>query len=64
MSVRIGTFENTDPETGEQKLLPWIELKGDNSKYAFTFGMLKARLIVENYDEIQQFVADNSKRGN
>ena len=43
------------------KTFPTIELKkGDAKKYGFTFGVSKARMILENFDEIRQFVEDNS----
>ena len=44
---------------------PTIELKnGETQKFGFTFGLTKARLILENYDEIRQFVEDNSGLAN
>ncbi len=43
------------------KRYPTIELKdGKSGKYGFTFGLSKARLILENYEDIRQFVQDNS----
>ena len=55
MSVKISAFEK------DGKSFPTIELKptGD-AKFGFTFGLSKARLILNNVDEIQQFVESNS----
>ena len=33
----------------------------EDDKYAFTFGVVKARLILENIKDIEKFVADNQK---
>jgi hypothetical protein len=33
----------------------------EDDKYPFTFGMSKARLILENLEEVKRFVEDNSK---
>lgn len=58
MSVKIGSFEK------DGKSFPTIELrKGDSEKYGFAFGLSKARLILEHFDEIRQFVEDNSAAG-
>ena len=39
-----------------------IELKnGVFCKLGFTFGLSKARLILENYEDIRQFVQDNTE---
>jgi hypothetical protein len=35
--------------------------RSEDDKYPFTFGMSKARLILENLEEIKRFVEDNSK---
>jgi len=44
----------------EGRTYPTIELKeGMASKFGFTFGLSKARLILENYEDIRQFVQDN-----
>ena len=52
--VKISQFEK------DGKSFPTIELKNaENGKFGFTFGLLKARLILENFDEIRQFVEDN-----
>ena len=48
-------------ELSEFKGKPVIILKRDeNDKYPFSFGMNKARLILENLEAIQKFVAENS----
>lgn len=55
MSVKISTFEK------DGKQYPTMELRTDkDAKFAFTFGVSKAKLIVEHIDEINQFVEDNS----
>jgi len=47
-------------ERSEFKGKPVIIIKRDeNDKYPFTFGMSKARLILENLEEIKRFVEDN-----
>jgi len=38
-----------------------IMRRSEDDKYPFTFGMSKARLILENLEEIKRFVEDNSK---
>ncbi len=49
-------------ERGEFKGKPVLILKRDEEdKYPFSFGMTKAKLIVENIEEIKKFVAENSK---
>ena len=46
----------------EGKTYPTIELKnGQSGKFGFTFGLSKARLILENYEDIRQFVQDNAE---
>ena len=41
---------------------PVIILKrADGDKYPFTFGLSKARLILENIKEIEKFVEENNK---
>ena len=54
MSVKIGVFERDGMK------FPTVELKaGKDDKFAFTFGLSKARLIIENLDAIKKFVEDN-----
>ena len=49
-------------ERGEFNGRPVLILKrGEGDKYAFTFGLSKARLIMENLDEIKKFVEENDK---
>lgn len=53
--VKVSSFEK------DGKSFPTIELtNGKSGKFGFTFGLVKARLILENYDDIRQFVEDNS----
>ena len=41
---------------------PVIILKrSEEDRYAFTFGLNKARLILENLEEIKKFVEENDK---
>ena len=54
MSVKVGSFQK------DGKAFPTIELRNGTEKFGFTFGLSKARLIVENFDEIRQFVEDNT----
>ena len=49
-------------ELSEFKGKPVIILKRDeNDKYPFSFGLSKARLIIEYFEEIKKFVAENEK---
>ncbi len=49
-------------ERTEFKGKPVMVIKRDeNDKYPFSFGMTKAKMILENLDEIRRFVEDNSK---
>jgi len=49
-------------ERTEYKGKPVMVIKRDeNDKYPFSFGMTKAKMILENLDEIRRFVEDNSK---
>lgn len=36
-------------------------LKDENDKLPFTFGLTKAKLIMENLDAVKAFVENNSK---
>ena len=59
MSVKIGLFQK------DGKDFPTIELKNGAGKgFGFTFGLGKARLILENIEDIQRFVEDNQSVGN
>ena len=49
-------------ERSEYKGKPVMMIKRDeNDKYPFSFGMTKAKMILENLDEIRRFVEDNTK---
>jgi len=49
-------------ERTEFKGKPVLILKRvEDDKYPFSFGMNKARLIMENLEEIKKFIEDNSK---
>lgn len=49
-------------ERSEYKGKPVLVIKRDeNDKYPFAFGLNKARMILENLEEIRRFVEDNSK---
>jgi hypothetical protein len=49
-------------ERSEFKGKPILILKRDeNEKFPFSFGLSKAKLILENIDEIKKFVDENSK---
>lgn len=53
--VTVTTFEK------DGKSYPTIALKADaEAKFGFTFGISKAKLIVENIDAIRKFVIDNT----
>lgn len=48
------------PVVGEYKGKPTISLMREaNDRFPFTFGVPKAKLIVEHFDEIVAFVASN-----
>lgn len=36
-------------------------MRDDKDKYPISFGVVKAKLILENIKEIEKFVADNQK---
>jgi hypothetical protein len=49
-------------ERSEFKGKPVLILRRDeNDKYPFTFGLSKARLLLENLEEIKRFVEENEK---
>lgn len=49
-------------ERSEYKGKPVLIIKRDeNDKYPFAFGLNKARLILENIEEIKRFVEENNK---
>lgn len=50
-------------ERTEYKGQPVLILKrNENDKYPFSFGLSKARLIIEGIEEIKKFVAENDKK--
>ena len=49
-------------ERSEYNGKPIIVLRRDeNDKFPFSFGLVKARLILENIEEIKKFVEKNDK---
>ncbi|NLO91708.1 MAG: hypothetical protein GX410_06930 [Elusimicrobia bacterium] len=49
-------------ERTEYKGNPLLVLKRDeNDKYPFSFGLTKAKMILENIEEIKKFVAEHEK---
>ena len=49
-------------ERSEYKGNPLLILKRDeNDKYPFSFGITKAKLILESFAEIKKFVEENDK---
>ena len=56
MSATMGLFQK------DGKDFPTIELKtGTGKGFGFTFGLGKARLILENLEDIKKFVEENEK---
>jgi hypothetical protein len=48
-------------ERGEYKGKPLIIIKrSEDDQYPFSFGISKAKLIVENIEEIKKFVEENN----
>ncbi len=48
-------------ERGEYKGKPLLVLKRDeDDKYPFSFGLGKAKMILDNIEEIKKFVEENS----
>jgi len=49
-------------ERSEYKGKPMIVLKrSEDEKFPFSFGMTKAKMILENIEEIKKFVEENDK---
>ncbi|MDR0675597.1 MAG: hypothetical protein LBF97_00960 [Elusimicrobiota bacterium] len=36
--------------------------RDENDKYTFSFGVQKAKLIIENLEDIKNFIAENDKK--
>jgi len=53
--------QNTGPVIGEYKGRPVITLN-PNSRFPFTFGVSKAKLILEHIEEIKKFVEEYDKQ--
>jgi len=53
------TEEKKLPEVGEYKGKKILTLN-PGEKYIFSFGLQKAKLIVEHFDAIKKFVEENS----
>jgi len=52
-------------ERGEYKGKPLIVLKrNEEDQYPFSFGVSKAKLILENIEEIKKFVEENATEQN
>lgn len=48
-------------ERGEYKGKPLLIIRrSEDDKYPFSFGVSKAKLIVENIEEIKKFVEENN----
>lgn len=52
------------PTTGEYKGHPTLTLPMPKARKDFTFGLSKARAIIEWLEAIQKFVADSPANGN
>jgi hypothetical protein len=49
-------------ERSEYKGKPVLVLKrSEDEKFPFSFGLAKARMVLESLEEIRKFVADNEK---
>jgi hypothetical protein len=49
-------------ERSEYKGKPLLVIKRDEEdKYPFSFGLSKAKLIIENIEEIRKFVEENAQ---
>lgn len=49
-------------ERSEFKGKPTLVLKrSEDEKFPFSFGVIKAKMILENLEEIKKFVAENDK---
>ena len=62
MSQGSITKEEVMVERSEFKGKPVLIMRRtEDDKYPFTFGMSKAKLILENLEEIKRFVEENNK---
>ncbi|MBN1540939.1 hypothetical protein JW992_02255 [candidate division KSB1 bacterium] len=52
--------DRDEPVTGEYKGNPVITLN-PNSRYPFTFGLAKAKMIIDYLEEIRNFVQEHDK---
>lgn len=43
------------------KTISLLKENDEGNKYPFTFGMGKAKLILENFEDIKKFVEENTK---
>ncbi|MDI6731066.1 MAG: hypothetical protein QME05_00605 [Candidatus Margulisbacteria bacterium] len=51
-------------ERSEYKGKPMLVIKnGEEDKFPFSFGLSKAKKILENIEEIKKFVAEQENRG-
>ena len=51
-------------ERSEVKGKPVLVIRRtEDDKYPFSFGLTKAKMIIENLEEIKRFVEDNNKEG-
>jgi hypothetical protein len=51
-------------ERSEFKGKPVLVLKrSEDEKFPFSFGMAKAKMILESIDDIKKFVSENDKQG-
>jgi len=49
-------------ERSEYQGKPMIVLKrNENDRYPFMFGLSKAKLVVENIEEVKKFIAENDQ---
>lgn len=50
-------------ERGEYKNKPILKLsRQEDDKWPFSFGIAKAKLILEHLEDVKKFVADNDKK--
>lgn len=54
MAIELSEFKGN-------KTISLIRENDEEGRYPFTFGLGKAKLIIENFDDIKKFVEDNAK---